>query len=144
VTLLQTQLSGGNCRTHSADLRIAVSKRGPFFYPDLSVICGEPALTDKTRDCALNPTVVIEVLSKSTRKYDREVKVARYTEIPTLRHTVLISQQAIFIEHHFRTPDGKWKIDKLDDRKASLGLAAVNAVLPLAKIYEGLSLQSRA
>lgn len=138
MVLLQNKLKGGKCSVRSPNFRIAISAQGPHFYPDLSVICGKPQFLDESMDCALNPSVVIEVLSKSTRKYDREFKVAYYREIPALRHIVLISQFAVSVEHHFRASGGKWKTEHLDDRKATLDLTAVGASLPLAGIYEAM------
>ena len=140
--LLQSQLRGGKCDVLSGSFRIAISNNGPHFYPDLSVICGKPQFLDSTTDCALNPSVVVEVLSKSTRRYDRETKVAAYQTIPSMRHIVLISQFTVQIEHHFRAAGGKWKIQKLDDLDATLGLTAVGASLPLAGIYEGMPMRS--
>jgi Uma2 family endonuclease len=133
--LLFSQLSDRKGGARSSGLRVAVAKSGPFFYPDLSILCGEPNWLDKRHDCLLNPTVVVEVAAKTTRKYDLEVKGARYKEIATLRHIVLISQQAVSVEHYFRTADGPWKIEKLRNRELSIELTAVKASLPLAAIY---------
>ena len=108
--LLQRQLRGGNCDVLSGNFRIAISAQGPQFYPDLSVICGQAHYLDSTTDCALNPSLVLEVLSKSTRRYDREVKVAQYKEIPAMLHIVLISQFTVDVEHHFRKAGGKWNV----------------------------------
>ena len=82
--------------------------------------------------------MVIEVLSKSTREYDRKTKVIRYREIPSLRHIVLVSQYAVAVEHSARSSSGKWKTEHLDDRNATLDLSAVGASLPLAGIYEAM------
>ena len=141
--LLQSQLRDGKCTVNSADFRIAVSQGGPYFYPDLSVICGKPKFLDDSLDCAMNPVVVVEVLSKSTRKFDRETKVERYYEVPTLRHIVLISQFAVAVEHHFRVKGGKWRTEKLETLESAVKLAAVGASLPLAAIYDRMTLTSR-
>ena len=136
---LRVQLKGGPCEVLPADFRIGVSDRGPYFYPDLSVICGAPELLDNSRDCALNPVVVFEVLSKSTRRYDRETKSALYREIPTLRHIVLISQSTVSVEHFFRQQLGtEWKTEKLTSRESSLVLPAIHAILALDGIYDRL------
>ena len=137
---LEPQLRRGTCETRSADFRIGVSRKGPYFYPDLSVICGEPEFLDSSRDCALNPVAVFEVLSKSTSKYDRETKVAGYREIPSIRHIVLISQYTVSVEHHFRLGNGKWKLQRLDDRASAVEMAGIGATLTLAGIYRRLLL----
>ena len=103
---LGNQLEDGDCDVWTSDFRIAVSPTGPEFYPDLSVTCGEPQFLDDTQDCALNPVVLFEVLSKSTAKYDRETKVAWYREIPAARHIVLVSQHIIAVEHYVRLSTG--------------------------------------
>lgn len=140
LVLLQNQLKGGRCRARSADLRVAVSKQGPSFYPDVSVICGDPQFLDGRRDCVLNPAVVIEVQSRSTRRYDRETKVVRYQQIPSLRHIVLVSQRTVAVEHYFRMADGSWEVQKLDNLASTLELRTLPASLLLADIYDGLSL----
>lgn len=38
-------------------------------YPDVSVYCGQPELTDNHKTL-LDPVVIIEVLSPTTRNYD--------------------------------------------------------------------------
>ena len=88
--------------------------------------------------------VLFEVLSRSTAKYDRETKVAWYREIPTVRHIVLISQYIVAIEHHYRLSSGKWKDEKLTDRKSVLKMPEVGATLTLPGIYNKLVLPSRA
>ena len=132
---LENQLEAGTCGVWPSDFRIAASPTGPEFYPDLSVICGEPQFLDDSRDCALNPVVLFEVLSRSTAKYDRETKAAWYREMPTVRHIVLISQYAVAVEHHFRLPNAKWKVEKLTDRAAVLKLPEIQATLTLGGIY---------
>ena len=136
--LLYSQLKGGKCQVHSSDLKVAVSKRGPLFYPDISVICGAPELL--SRDAVLNPVAVFEVLSKSTHRYDRDTKVAYYRQIQSLRHIVLISQWAVEVEHHFLTPEGAWQVEAFGDPAATLHLSALAASLPLADIYQSVTL----
>ena len=133
--LLGIQLRGGNCRVFSSDLRIATSENGAQFYPDLTVICGGPRYLNKSSDCALNPIVVFEVSSKSTHKYDQEIKTSYYKQMPSVRHIVLMSQDAIEVEHHFLNQE-TWAIETLRDPDATLHLAAVGATLPVSAIYE--------
>ena len=137
IFLLQSQLKGGSCKVHTSSFRIAVSRQGPAFYPDVSMICGKPEFLDGTQDCALNPTVLIEVLSKSTRKYDSLTKLPLYQQIPVIRDILLISQFGVSVEHHFRGPRGKWIIEKLEGHSATLALKSVSASLPLSELYDG-------
>ncbi len=81
VIAIGVALRGRNCRVAGSDLRIGVSKNGPFFYPDATVYCGEAQLADDFKDTLLNPALVIEVLSPSSEAYDRGKKFASYRKI---------------------------------------------------------------
>jgi hypothetical protein len=87
-------------------LRVKVSTSGLYTYPDVTVVCGAPELEDKWVDTLLNPTVVIEVLSPSTEKYDRGVKFWHYRQIPSLREVVLVDHRQQLVEVHRREDDG--------------------------------------
>jgi Uma2 family endonuclease len=71
VQKLGIRLGAGDCEVFSGDLRLHVPSTGLYTYPDVMVICGSPALTDTDFDTVTNPAVVIEVLSESTKDYDR-------------------------------------------------------------------------
>ncbi|MEK7832416.1 MAG: Uma2 family endonuclease, partial [Acidobacteriota bacterium] len=71
---VSTRLKGKSCEAFSSNMKVCINAAGKFFYPDLSVVCGEARYHDKERDALLNPKVIIEVLSPSTEKYDRSVK----------------------------------------------------------------------
>ena len=137
---LERQLEGGTCETGSADFKIAISDSGPYFYPDLSVICGEPELLAGGRDGAKNPVVVVEVLSKSTRKYDRDTKAVLYKEIPSIRHILLISQYSLAVEHQVRGRSGRWNAETFTGRASTVKLSAIGAELTLSAIYNKLLL----
>src|SRR5262249_25490983 len=64
--VLTNQTLDGPCETYGSDLRVKVSARGMYTYPDLVVVCGEQQFEDDRVDTLLNPTVIIEVLSPST------------------------------------------------------------------------------
>src|SRR6185436_11448086 len=68
---LGRQLKTKPCRVSASDLRLRVSPTGLYTYPDVIVVCGEPQFADNQNDTLLNPTLIVEVLSDSTRDYDR-------------------------------------------------------------------------
>jgi hypothetical protein len=108
LTALTAALRGRNCRAVGSDLRVGVAKQGPFFYPDVSVYCGEAQLADDFKDTLLSPTLVIEVLSPSSEPYDRGKKFAAYRRIDFPREYVLVSQTERSVESYLRRPDDKW------------------------------------
>src|ERR1035438_7323795 len=78
---LDDQLEGGPCEAFGLDLKVRVATTGPYFYPDLVVVCGEPQIFDAHQDIVLNPKVVIEILSPSTESYDRGKKFHEYARL---------------------------------------------------------------
>jgi Uma2 family endonuclease len=87
--------------------------------------------------------VVIEVLSPSTRAFDREDKLAEYQSVPTIAHIVLIDPDEPDARLYSRGADGAWTIDHIEGEAASIALSAIDAVLPLKEIYDGLAFRPR-
>ena len=72
--LMAQHLQGKQCDWHSAEMRVLVEPGGLYTYPDLSVTCEEEKYADTEVDTLVNPTLLAEILSPSTEKYDRGKK----------------------------------------------------------------------
>ena len=99
---------GGPCRALSTDQRIVAQDGEHYVYADASVVCGRSVLAKETKDVLANPSVIVEVLSKSTEAYDRGKKWDGYQKIASVTDYVLISQSAARIEHYQREAGGEW------------------------------------
>lgn len=126
------------CRVYNTNLRVGIPDRRAYFYPDLSVVCDKPEFRDGEFDTLTNPVLVIEILSPSTKNYDRGAKFEVYRAIESLRHYVIVHPDERFIEHYSLGPDGRWVLDELRGGEALLELNAVGASIPLAEIYRPL------
>jgi Uma2 family endonuclease len=133
---LKLRLKAGTCRVHSSELRLRVAPDGLYTYPDVMVICGDPQFADDRRDTVVNPVLIVEVLSESTEAYDRGKKFEQYRTLPSLREYLLVAQDAPRIEQWIRQPDDNWLRAETSGRDASIQLASINCVLPLAGIYD--------
>src|SRR5437763_4654499 len=71
ITDLNIQLRTIPCKVYPSDLKVRVPDSRKFFYPDVSVVCGETKFADDERDVILNPVLIVEVLSESTAAFDR-------------------------------------------------------------------------
>lgn len=91
-------LKGKSCRSYSSDLKIHIPASSLCTYPDLLVVCGKEQFVDENTDTLLNPSIIVEVLSKSTGSYDRGEKFQLYRSIPSLEEYVLIDSQRIAAE----------------------------------------------
>jgi Uma2 family endonuclease len=103
------------------------------------VVCGEPKFADTKQDTLLNPTVVIEVLSPTTERFDRGSKMRRYQQIESLKEYVLVSQDQAVIEQLVRGSKGKWEQTVMEGLDAVLTFEAIAAKIPVAAIYAGVT-----
>ena len=132
------KLKGGPCRTVSSDLRLKVSWTGLYTYPDLMILCGPPEYDPADRNTLLNPTVVVEVLSPSTERYDRGAKFRNYQQIPTFQEYVLVAQDEAVIERFVRQADGSWAMVSFVGLADTFALHSIPVQIPMADIYAGV------
>jgi Uma2 family endonuclease len=132
---LTTQLRGRPCETYGSDMRVKVVRTGLYTYPDVVVVCGEPEFEDGQLDTLLNPTLLVEVLSPSTERYDRGDKFAHYRQLPSLAEYVLVAQHRPALERFVRQGRA-WLLDAVAGLDATATLEAVGCTLPLRAVYE--------
>ncbi|MEZ5450708.1 MAG: Uma2 family endonuclease, partial [Thiolinea sp.] len=108
TTELDVRLRNKPCQPMNSDMRVSTPS-GLDTYPDASVYCDPPELADKNRTL-LNPVLIIEVLSASTRSYDRGDKFMNYRSIPGLKDYVLIDSEAVLVEHYQRLGTYEWRL----------------------------------
>ncbi len=137
---IQGKLKGKNCKPYGSDLRIHVPKNSLYTYPDITIICDKADLTDDKFDTATNPAVIVELLSKSTRNYDRFEKFSLYRDIASLKEYILVDTQKIHIENYVRNADNTWQLTDYNAISDNLFIATVNINVSIADIYAGLSL----
>jgi Uma2 family endonuclease len=132
----QRALEQKPCRVYSPDLRVRVAATGLGTYADVTVICGHLELdpADPKRHTALNPKLIVEVLSPSTEDYDRGDKLGNYKLIPSLSEVVLVAHDRREVEIVRREDDGSWSrhIARAGD---SVDLESLGCALSVAEIY---------
>jgi len=143
IVSLGTSLRGRPCEVYPGSMRVKVEPSGLYTYPDISVVCGGPVLEDDHFDTLLNPTVLIEVLSASTERYDRGRKAEHYRRLDSLREHLLISQYEVDVQRFRRQGEREWLITEFREEGESVDLTSIDCTLTIADIYEGvLSIQS--
>jgi Uma2 family endonuclease len=105
---------GARCELFSSDLQISLPGGNQYVYGDVTIVCGAVHVLPGTKDVVDNPSVVVEVLSRSTEPYDRGRKWDGYQRISTLTDYVMVSQSTPRIEHYRRQPDGAWLYHSAD------------------------------
>ncbi len=131
---LGNALLDGPCEVHGSDLRIKAPLPPKYHYADVSVACGEPIFEDDEEDVLLNPKLIVEVLSRSTERYDRGDKFESYRTIGSLTDYVLVSQKAVLVEHYHRIADGTWNYRALGPGER-LVLTSLGCEIEVDRIY---------
>jgi len=141
IIALGSQLRGKSCKVYPSDMRVKVPATGLYTYPDVTVMCGKAQFEDIDRDTLLNPTVIVEILSKSTENYDRGKKFQNYRTLESLTEYVLIAQDAVHIEHYIRQPDNQWLLSEAKDLSAVVDLPTIQCTLALIDVYDKVDIE---
>ena len=131
---LYNQLVNRDCEVYASEMRVKANPLTSYFYPDVAVVCDEPRFEDDVFDTLLNPTVVVEVLSRSTAAYDKGEKFEAYKQIASLQEYILVSQNRVNVERHFRLGT-QWSVIEFQELVDILSLDSIRCELPLGHIY---------
>jgi Uma2 family endonuclease len=133
---LRQRLRGKPCEVYPSEMRVRIPSANIYTYPDVVVVCGEPEFEDGHVDTLLNPTLLVEVLSKSTASYDRSVKSGYYRTPPSLTEYLLVAQDDYHVEQYIKQQDGRWLIADIRGQEGRIELPSVGCVLSLSDVYE--------
>lgn len=140
VTLLNMQVRNRPCKVYSSDMRVDVRERGLYAYPDVVMLCGEAKFRDDEMDNLLNPSLIIDVLSKSTEGYDRGEKFAKYRRIESLAEYLLFAQDEPHVEHYVRQANNEWLLSEVNELDDTLYLPSIACHLKLGEVYNKVEL----
>ena len=135
TTQFGNALKGRFCEPFSSDLRVKVSANGLYTYPDLTIVCGPVDVEDEQADVLLNPTLIIEVLSPGTERYDRGKKFDLYRELDSLKEYVLVSQDQYRVEQFLRGNGSEWGYRVAFKEDDIVEFPSVGCSIPLKDIY---------
>lgn len=127
-----------NCRLATSDMKVRVEASDLSTFPDVSVVCGGPVPSTLDANAITNPTVLVEVTSRSTEDYDRGDKLSHYKQLPSLRAVLYVSHRTRTITLVERTEKG-W-----EERQHRAGEQVELRIPPISflvdDVYEGIEL----
>jgi Uma2 family endonuclease len=123
------------CDVSGSDMRIAIPQEEFYSYGDAVIVCGEPEFVLERQDLIKNPTLIVEVLSPSTRKHDRTTKFELYKRLESFQHYFLVEPERIHIEYRWKTEDGNWAKREITDINDSISIAGMDIEVAVAELY---------
>ena len=118
------------------DQRLWIPEKKIYTYPDVMVVQGELQLQEGRKDTIVNPLLIAEVLSESTRSYDKDAKFAAYRTIPTLREYLLIDQYEVSIEQYVKTDRKSWLFSEYGEADEVVALNSIQFEMAIEDIYD--------
>jgi len=139
---LSNKLKGKKCKPYNSDQRIHIQSNTLFTYPDISIICGEILTLNNDQYNVLNPSAIIEVLSKSTKNYDRGEKFKLYREIPALQEYILADSESIHIEVFRLNKNKHWELEEYNSLEDIIHIKVIDEKILISEIYEGVNVEA--
>ncbi len=132
---LGASLGRSDCFVLGSDMKIEVDKALHYTYPDLSIVCGDVRFAANRNDTISNPVVIAEILSKSTKDYDRGSKFTAYRNISSLKDYILVDQYSPHVEYFFKDEKGRWSLEEYYGADDCFIIKSVNAEISMKQIY---------
>ncbi|MCH5599669.1 Uma2 family endonuclease [Niabella ginsengisoli] len=139
---LYIRLKDSDCLPFGSDLRLHIPENTLFTYPDISIICGDITPSNEDEDTAILPVVLIEILSPSTKNYDRGGKFKLYRDIPSLKEYLLVDSESVNIEAFRLNASEHWELEEYKTLNSSLNIKALDISIGLTEIYNGTGLSA--
>jgi Uma2 family endonuclease len=126
-------------RVSNSDQKIYIPSVNHGVYADVLVIGEKPEFWDDENLLLINPILIVEVLSKSTQRYDREGKFDLYKKLPSFMEYVLIRQDTCEVETRYREEPGLWRETVVSDINGAIFLKSLHCPIALLDIYENVA-----
>jgi len=133
------KLKGKTCRPFGSDKRMIIPENTLFTYPDISIYCGEIKHFEEDEHTSLLPIVIIEILSASTKTYDRGNKFKLYRDIPSLKEYIMVDSESILAEAFYINEKQNWELKEYKNINDNLKFISLDFEIPLKDIYNRTS-----
>ena len=139
---LNFSLKSQSYRVFVADQRLWIPNKSIYTYPDVMVTSGDLQLQTGRKDTILNPLIIAEVLSNSTRNYDKDEKFAAYRTIPTFQEYLLIDQYTMQVEQYYKTAQKQWIFSEYNEASETISLNSISFQITMTDIYNKVEFEA--
>lgn len=139
ATGLNVALNDLNYEIYIGDVKLWIPRYREFTYPDVIVIEGQPVYYSTNTTIVTNPLLIAEVLSKSTKDYDRGDKFLYYRSIPEFKEYILIDQTQYYVMQYVKTSENQWILTEYETEDAMINMSSINVELSLKQLYKKIN-----
>ena len=132
----QVDKTNKNCTAFNADMKVKIDKYNKSVYPDITVVCGDIEYSNESETILANPILLIEVLSKSTKKYDKGEKFELYRIIPSFQEYMIVYQTIPKVQTWYKEDHDLWRIGTAEGLEQSIKLHSLGITVALRDIYK--------
>ncbi len=125
------------------DVKLWIPDWKRYLYPDIMITEGNAINENENQTIVTNPSIIIEVLSNSTKDYDRGEKFKYYRSIPTLKEYILIDQYEPYIEHFTKQAENEWLLKTYQGETQNLALSSFEFQISFNDIYKGINFETK-
>jgi Uma2 family endonuclease len=129
----------GQCEIYVNDMRVKLAVNS-FCYPDVVIVQGDPEFEDGETDLLLNPTVVVEVLSKATICHDKTEKLDCYLALESIRDCLLVNEELMRVEHYAKQTMNQWIYRIFQRREDKIPLDSIKCEISVGELYSHIQL----
>lgn len=134
IVALGSRLRGHKCEIYINDMRVKISEFD-FCYPDIVIVKGEPKFDGNDLDILLNPTVVLEILSRKTLYYDKTEKLDSYLQMDSIKECLLINEEKMRVEHYSKQNSKQFMYRIYLAPEEVISLDSIGCKTSLSEIY---------
>jgi len=125
-----------NCSVYNSDQKVYIPSFNRGVYPDCMTICGKEEFYDDSTSVLINPSLIIEVLSESTKEYDSNGKFEGYRSIPSFKEYVLVWQTIPKVQSWYKEAEDLWRISSAYGLDKSIHFYSIDCEIALKDIYK--------
>ena len=140
--ILRINLRGKPYSIFIADQRLWIPERKLYTYPDVMIVQRPIQLQIGRKDTVTNPIFIAEILSQSTKNYDKDEKFSAYRTIPSFQEYLLIDQYSQHIEHYSKSGFNQWIFSEYNNAEDYINLTSISCKISLLEVYDDIEFKT--
>ena len=140
--ILRINLRGKPYSIFIADQRLWIPEKKLYTYPDVMIVQRPIQLQIGRKDTITNPIFIAEILSQSTKNYDKDEKFSAYRTIPSFQEYLLIDQYSQHIEHYSKSGFNQWIFSEYNNSEDYINLTSISCKISLLEVYDDIEFKT--